>query len=384
MGMAFAAALLALTYINLATLPHGYTDEGVVLASVRVHWRAPLRTVTEAEQLAYVRQLTARLQAAPELANPAVATGTEAVMGTAKVVAGAMKSPVPAPRIPTWFVTANYFSLLQIPVVEGSLRRFDPGTAAVAIDRAAAMKLFGTPHALGRMLTWASRAGESHTGEIEAIVGDVRGTFPDRPGGALVVDEYPHVYTAALPSAPISRLSVLTRIRPGGRSPSTALDAAAYVDGAAVQSSLASLASFSQADGQHSTRLGFQLLFAAIFGVASLAIALFGISAFMLSHIAARRHELAVRVALGDSALGLFRRVLAETARLAATGAAFGLVVAWWGAAGLRSLLFGVSPLDWRILAAVAALSVLAATLAGIGPAARAASTDPNSLLKDV
>src|SRR6185437_13856555 len=170
-------------------------------------------------------------------------------------------------------------------------------------------------------------------------------------------------------------------IRPGGRSPSTALDAAAYVDGAAVQSSLASLASFSQADGQHSTRLGFQLLFAAIFGVASLAIALFGISAFMLSHIAARRHELAVRVALGDSALGLFRRVLAETARLAATGAAFGLVVAWWGAAGLRSLLFGVSPLDWRILAAVAALSVLAATLAGIGPAARAASTDPNSLL---
>jgi ABC-type antimicrobial peptide transport system permease subunit len=84
----------------------------------------------------------------------------------------------------------------------------------------------------------------------------------------------------------------------------------------------------------------------------------------------------------GATAADLRRLVLGEGLRLAATGAAIGLVAAAAGTRLLRALLFEVQPLDPVAPAGAALLLAAAAALANYLPARRAARTDPAAMLR--
>jgi putative ABC transport system permease protein len=98
--------------------------------------------------------------------------------------------------------------------------------------------------------------------------------------------------------------------------------------------------------------------------------------------VSQRRREIGIRLALGAQAaeiVGLFvRRGLA----LAGIGVAIGL----GGAAGstrlMRSLLFGISPLDPITFVAVPIVLAVAAVLGSYLPACRAAAVDPVETLR--
>ena len=104
---------------------------------------------------------------------------------------------------------------------------------------------------------------------------------------------------------------------------------------------------------------------------------------------AARRRELAVRVALGAGRWRLVSMYLAESVVLAIAGAALGLVLARWGVSILLSMLpVAVTPdslvfrLDARALLFVVAVSLLSALLFGLAPAWRAARGDVIAALR--
>jgi predicted permease len=95
----------------------------------------------------------------------------------------------------------------------------------------------------------------------------------------------------------------------------------------------------------------------------------------LLARASARRKELGLRAALGASRGRLLRQLLAESALLAITGGALGVLLAQGGidlllAAGPRSLprLEGLG-LDGRVLAFTAALSLLTGLIFGVVPA---------------
>jgi len=99
---------------------------------------------------------------------------------------------------------------------------------------------------------------------------------------------------------------------------------------------------------------------------------------FMVRH-AARKRELAVRVALGAHRSRLVLQYLVESVILAAIGGTLGWVFARWGVAILLSMLplpFVPSALifngDWRVVAFAVATSLLSALLFGLMPAWRA------------
>jgi putative ABC transport system permease protein len=133
-------------------------------------------------------------------------------------------------------------------------------------------------------------------------------------------------------------------------------------------------------------RRGLTILLAAVGMV--LLIACANISNLLLTRAASRRHEIAVRKALGASIGALLRQLLAESLVLALAGGAAGLLAALWGVALLRGLL----PADWPRAAAIAInppvlLFSLAATLAtgflfGIAPAWHAARSDAAGALR--
>jgi len=102
----------------------------------------------------------------------------------------------------------------------------------------------------------------------------------------------------------------------------------------------------------------------------------------LLSRSAGRQKELSVRLSLGATRARLIRQMLTEALLLAAAGGALGVLVGYWG----RRLLPGppglLPPMDWRVLAFVAAVTLVTGVLFGIAPALRATGGNVSAALK--
>ena len=121
---------------------------------------------------------------------------------------------------------------------------------------------------------------------------------------------------------------------------------------------------------------------AAGFAALALAVAMVGLFGALARAVAERRHELAIRAAVGASPGRLVRLVLRSALAVTGAGLAAGLLAAAATGRGLASLLYGVGPYDPVTFAASAAAVALAALAASAIPARRAARLDPMAVLR--
>jgi predicted permease len=123
-----------------------------------------------------------------------------------------------------------------------------------------------------------------------------------------------------------------------------------------------------------------------IFGAVAMVIAGVGIYGVMSFSVNQRTQELGVRMALGADSRRILRMVLRQGSLLTGVGLALGLLITLGlaGAAGegIQSVLFGVSPLDPLIYAAVAGLIATVSLAASFFPARRATRVDPMIALR--
>ena len=121
-----------------------------------------------------------------------------------------------------------------------------------------------------------------------------------------------------------------------------------------------------------------------------LLIACANLAGLFAAHLDSRRHEIAVRVALGARRIRIIRLLLIESVVLAVAGGAFGMLIAQWGIdlfdatlgkpEGAGWLNFAI---DGRVLLFAFGVSLVTAVVFGLGPAVGATGVDLRGVLQD-
>lgn len=109
------------------------------------------------------------------------------------------------------------------------------------------------------------------------------------------------------------------------------------------------------------------------------AIGLYGVMSYSMTR---RTNEIGIRMALGASASGVRRMVLAETLWMVAIGITVGLPCAFAATRLISSSLYGLGSMDLFSIAAAIGVVLLSGVLAGYVPAYRASRTDPMRSLR--
>jgi ABC-type antimicrobial peptide transport system permease subunit len=120
----------------------------------------------------------------------------------------------------------------------------------------------------------------------------------------------------------------------------------------------------------------------AVFGFLALALAAIGLYGVTAYSVAQRTSEIGIRMALGADRGGILQMVMRSALLQAGIGLAIGLPAAILGGRLMASLLYNVHPWDPEVLIATTVILAIAAFLAGVIPAQRAASVEPMVALR--
>ena len=127
-------------------------------------------------------------------------------------------------------------------------------------------------------------------------------------------------------------------------------------------------------------RLGASLFSAA--GLLALLVAAVGIYSSIAYSISQRMYEMGIRIALGARASQILRLIIGEGLRVVLLGILIGTVITLAVGRLVASFLFGTTPHDPAVLAAVVILPVSVAAIAAGVPALRATRSDPANALR--
>ena len=119
-----------------------------------------------------------------------------------------------------------------------------------------------------------------------------------------------------------------------------------------------------------------------LFGVLALLLAtigLYGVSAYA---VARRSSEIGIRMALGAERKRVTAMILQGALMQAALGLAIGVPIAWLCVRFVESELYEVKGISVTVLLTSVLVLVIAASMAGLIPARRAASIDPARALR--
>ena len=216
--------------------------------------------------------------------------------------------------------------------------------------------------------------------------------------------------STSLDAISTSFLTIVARLRPD-QSVDSATTALRRAQGEIRESTIGELGNFGPAVVERYLREPFRLLPAAkgfdgssdfhsryqrplwaVMAVAGLVllIACVNVANLLLARATVRRHELSLRVALGETRGSLARQLLTESLLLSVTGTVAGLLVATWVSRFLVTQLstsadtvFLDMSIDRRMVMFAVAVTVLTTLVFGTAPAVRASSINPIDALKD-
>lgn len=360
-----AGALCVRTLLNVTAIDLGYRAESVLTARLDL---AKQRYNDVRARLLY-QQLIARLQALPGV--DAAGFAVTLPLNDGRWEDGIHRQGDPT-RVQTFlnFISPGYFDALSIPPIAGRVfsDRDDQNAPRVAIlNQTLARTLWPDQSPLGQRVSM-----KGQWLEIVGVVTDVKGRNLLEPAGPML---YVPLWQSYQPN-------VILHVRTSAAPMSLVADVRRLLQ--ELDKDLAVYAVAALSDHVSATLTPQRLLAYLVggFGVFALVLAAVGLYGLVAYTVTARTSEIGIRMALGarkSDVVGLF---VGGGMKLAIAGIIVGAIAVSGVTPLMRSLLFGVSPLDARTLIVVAVL-LLAVTLAASSlPARRAARSDPKMALR--
>jgi len=374
------SGLLIRTLIHLETLSPGFNPHGVMTA------KASLDDARYFDPAAFRKLLedsTAAMHRIPGVQDAAVALSLpyERILNDTMTL---KDGPDAGQKVETDedYVTPDYFSTLQIPLLAG--RYFaasdGPDTQPVAIvNQTFARKFYPGQNPIGHAVDKGV--------VIVGLVGDTQIASGLNPVAPLQTEETIYIPAAQIDPHFLPVLFVWFQ-------PNWVVRTAGSIQGLTgqMQRALASADSGLPVSGFYSMSdlLDQQLasprievaLLGAMAGLALLLSAL-GIFALVANIVAQRTREIGIRLALGSSVRQAMMHIGTPGIRAAGIGLAGGLILSAAGLRVMRSVLYGVGVYDAPTLAIVVIVLAAVTLLATVVPALRVAGIDPATTLRE-
>jgi putative ABC transport system permease protein len=297
---------------------------------------------------------------------------TGGLSGTDFVPLGGASEQMPQARLNA--VSPDYFAALGIRLRSGRLldETDRQGAVRVAVLSAAAARLyFPGEDPVGRHAHMMVPYGDADPVQIVGVVEDVQ-------YGQLEAELQPVIY---LPFAQVPMDLVYLTVRTSAARVAMPLmrQQVAALD---PELAITDLKTMRERVSTAASRARFGAVFVSMFAILAGVLAALGIYGVMASTVAARTHEVAIRMALGGRRAHVLRTVMAEGMVMMAAGIALGLAGAFATTRLLRAQLFGVEPHDPLTFAVVTAALCAAALVGAYVPALRAARVEPMRVLR--
>jgi predicted permease len=268
-------------------------------------------------------------------------------------------------------VTPGYFRTLQIPLVAG--REFEPSDDTadelhLIVNATFARRFWGTSAAaIGRRVVTGGRRG--------TIVGVARDIKYAR------LDEAPRPYLY-VPFSQFYSASMTLQVRGGGDAATVLAHVRAHAR--AIDPAMAVLQSGEMADTRRSATSLYETLarMLTLVGVLAVGVAAIGVYGLIAYTVKQKQQEIGVRTALGAPRGRIVGQFLRHGVRLAIAGIGIGVIGALGVGRLMTSVLLGVAATDFVSFTFGVAVVMVAALLASLAPAWRAATANPVSALR--
>jgi predicted permease len=374
-----SAGLLIQALINVRAIDPGFRSENVL--TLKTILPRPKYAATETREQFY-SQVLAETRALPGVQSAAYVSFAPFTMrgGMWEVLTttpdptnvGGFVAPADTRRAALRFVTPDYFSTVNIPVLQGrdiSVTDTLETMPVAVVSQSFAREHFPGEEPLGRQFGFAMAVRT-----IVGVVGDVRFRGLERD------DSEPQVYLAAAQQRANQiafyspqDLLVRTSVPPASLMPAVR----AIVRKADPQLPIQNMRTLEEVVNLETAPRLVQLRVLGGFAAIALLLAAIGIHGLLAFTVSSRSREIGVRMALGASARDILWMVMARSTTLAAIGVTLGAALAYAAGRWMQALLYGVNPGDTQVFAAAVSVAFLMVIAGSLFPALRAMRVDP-------
>ncbi len=313
---------------------------------------------------AYIRELLRRIEALPGV----TAAGVQRItLNTAVKVEGAPPPPGKELFAAVQAVSPGYLRAMGVPLLKGQWPREESFDTFV-VNEAFAREALANREPIGRHLT-----GSLMNGTIVGVVADFKAWQLDAEPAPQVFIPY------QLP--PMGR-SVGVAVRTSGNPTPIESDIRHLASSIDPTQPVYEFGTLAQELSDSVAPRRFNMLLLETFAAVAMLMALVGIYGVIAYSVSQRTHEIGIRMAMGAKPGEVIGMVVRQGMAFALVGIGLGLAAAFGLTRLMTNLLYGVRPNDLPTFAAVTMVLSMAALLACLVPARKAARVDPMTALR--
>jgi putative ABC transport system permease protein len=372
------AGLLVKSFRQLLTTDPGYSPARVLAVTVALNTK---RFADDESRAAYFREAVARLGQLPGVEAAGLTRllplGRSDIFRSFNIAGRPPFAPGSRNNARNYAVSPEYFRVMSVPVRRG--RTFGASdtkdsSPVIIINEALARRYFPDQEPLGQHIVMDGPGDTTlPPREIVGVVGNVR--FE-----AFNADEVPEFYTP-FEQSPSAVSEVVVRAK-GADAAALTSSVRAALKGVDPNLLIWETRTMDELVGQWTAPQRFNVALLGLFAALAMLLSAVGIYGVMSYTVTQRTHEIGIRMALGARGRDVLRMVVRQGMLLTLVGLAIGLALAFALTRLMSGLLYGVSPTDPLVFAAVALLLAAVALVSCLVPARRATKVDPMIALR--